>query len=348
MKKVAILLALMVWTSSCKRDYSENNTPMERGTKLVRAVDLDMLTTTAKIKASGTIASDREVNLSFKIGGVVQYLRYDEGDDIPKGGVLARLDLSEIDAQVNSAQNAYDKSVRDLERATGLYRDTVGTLEQKQNAETAKEVAASNLKVANFNRRYAQVVSPVRGKVLKRYIEQGELVSPGQPIYRVAGIGKGQPQLLRFGLSDRSIVKVTLGIPASVHFDALPGTEFSGKITEVAQGANPKTGLFEVEVTLDSFDERIKNGFIGKVTLFPALGNDLYQIPMDALVEGSAMVASVFYTTNDQTVQRAEVAIRSIEDGYFTITSDQLPKGCKLITAGAPFLKHNDTINILQ
>lgn len=342
------MIVLMAWVISCKKDYTEQTKIEENLTKQVRAVNLDVLTAAPKIKASGTIASDREVTLSFKIGGVVQYLRYDEGDDIPKGAVLARLDLSEINAQVNSAKNAYDKSVRDLERATGLYRDTVGTLEQKQNAETAKEIAASNLQVANFNRRYSQVVTPVRGKVLKRYVERGELVSPGQPIYKVAGIGKGQAQLLRFGLPDRSIVNVDLDVPAAITFDALPNLEFPGKITEVAQEANPRTGLFEVEVTLDRFDGRIKNGFIGKVVLFPSIGNDMYQIPMDALVEGNDMVASVFYTTNDKIVQRAKVVVRSIEDGYFTVTSDQLPKGSRLITSGAPFLKHNDTINIVQ
>ncbi len=62
-----------------------------------------------------------------------------KGVSVKGGKVLAELDLAEIKAQVNQAHIGLEKAKRDLLRAENLYRDSVATLEQYQNAESAFE-----------------------------------------------------------------------------------------------------------------------------------------------------------------------------------------------------------------
>lgn len=342
-----ILLTTLAFLS-CKKEYNRVDSVAKRNYKNVTVEKLENLQRVQPVIATGTLLSKEEITLSFKIGGIVANLNVEEGNSIKRGQRLGSLDLTEINAQVIGAKNSYDKSVRDLERATNLYRDTVGTLEQKQNAETAAEIARSNLNIAQFNQRFAVLNTPITGKVLKRFVEKGELVSPGQPIYRVGSSQTNGSKIVRLGLSDRDIVKIVMGDKAKVYFDAFEKMEFESRVTEISESSNPRTGLFEVELTLSDLVPELKNGFIGKVEIYPSNKNPLLSIPMDALVEGYEKAASIYYTQDDQTLKKAKVDVVEIKGDYFTATLSQLPADAKIITRGAPFLKANDSINIVQ
>src|SRR5439155_922199 len=99
--------------------------------------------------------------------------------------------LSEIDAGVTRARSAAEKGDRDVARARRLYADSVATLEQVQNTETARDVAGAELETALFNRRYAVIVAPAAGVILRRSAEPGELVQPGTPIRTLGSRTRG-------------------------------------------------------------------------------------------------------------------------------------------------------------
>ncbi|MGB5818442.1 MAG: efflux RND transporter periplasmic adaptor subunit [Saonia sp.] len=348
MKKAIFLVGMLSLVFSCKQEFGKAAEAKKNTAKKVRVTDLNDQGSTDLIIATGTLASKEEVILSFKTGGIVNRLNFEEGNKVKKGERLASLNLSEIDAQLKSAQNAYDKSVRDYERATQLYKDTVGTLEQQQNAETGRDIAKSNLEIANFNRRYSLIKAPVKGTVLKRFVEEGQLVSPGQPIFLVGSSDTKGAQIIKIGLTDKDVVKVNLKDTASIVFDAFPKTGYQGKVTEIAQAANAKTGLYDVEVNLGDYHPELKNGFVGRLQIMPQAGDTVLKIPMNALVEGKNRSATIFYTLDLKTVKAEKVEILELKDNHFTIKSDALPSYAKVINEGAPFLRVNDSIQILR
>src|SRR3954468_23264389 len=96
------------------------------------AVKVQPVTTTQYapvLKYSGSMASTSEARLSFKIGGIVSKIYVKEGDHVAKGQLLATLNLTEINAQVQQASQGVEKGQRDANRAQHLYNDTVATLE---------------------------------------------------------------------------------------------------------------------------------------------------------------------------------------------------------------------------
>ncbi|MEM9831283.1 MAG: efflux RND transporter periplasmic adaptor subunit [Bacteroidota bacterium] len=333
--------------ASCKQEYAQQSESTLTTTKRVVVQELVPDAEPITLVASGVLASESEMNLSFKVGGIVQSVLVREGQSVQRGQLLARLDLAEINAQVSQARTALKKAERDWQRAESLYRDTVTTLEQKQNAETAYEVAQANLEIAEFNQRYATVVAPVKGKILKKMVEPSELVSPGQPLFVLGSSGRQGAQVIKIGLADQDIVQVALGDSARLSFDAFPQRAYPARVTEVAEAANPATGTFEVELTLDAqYYPELKNGFVGKVALYPSLTPAHIKIPMAALVEGDQRQATVFVSTDRQTVKRQKLPVSSIHSDYFIVTEDVVQPSTWVVLDGNAYLNDLDSIII--
>jgi multidrug efflux pump subunit AcrA (membrane-fusion protein) len=141
---------------------------------------------------------------------------------------------------------------------------------------------------------------------------------------------------------------VTLNDSATIVFDAFAKTEYKGTVTEIGVMANPRTGLFEVEIILDDFKEEIKNGFIGKIKIYPKSALKTYKIPMDALVEGNDKQAIIFYTTDNHIAKRTSVKIEQFRNNHFSVSTSELSKDAIIIIDGASFLKDNDSIKIVK
>lgn len=345
---VFTLTAAVFLTVSCKQTYVEQEAAASRKAKLVKAIKLKETTEASSITASGVLASQKEITFSFKIGGIINHLRADQGARVRKGQILAELDPAEINAQVVQAQNAYDMAQRDLARADALYTDTAATLEQKQNAQTAVYVAKAALDVAEFNLRYSKITSPIDGKVLRKMAEEGELVGPGQPIYEVGSMGAKGTQVIRIGVADRSIVKIGLNDSAIVTFDAMPDGVFPASVSEIAEEANPFTGTFDVELTLKNYEPDLKNGFVGYVEVFPSISFPHYKVPMTALIEGDKKKATVFTSSDQRTVRRKTMSVVEIRNDHFTVLSSHFDESEWLVMEGGSYLNEGDSITIIK
>lgn len=259
---------------------------------MVKVMQVSPSTKPLPVHATGTVASSSEIKLSFKIPGIVSAMYVEEGQKVRKGQVLARINPTEINAQVRQAEIALEKAERDLVRAEALYKDTVITLEQLQNLQSARDAAGTQVEIAGYNRDNAVIVSNVNGRVLKRFADKGEMVGAGVPVLYVAS-GRGQ-QIIRSSLADRDVVKVALGDPATVFFDAWPGVRFEAEVSEIAATADPRTGAFDVELLLKPDEHKLLNGFVGRLDVFPKNQSPYLAIPIDAVVDADEDRISVY------------------------------------------------------
>ncbi|HKH94707.1 MAG TPA: efflux RND transporter periplasmic adaptor subunit [Gemmatimonadaceae bacterium] len=292
--------------------------------------------------AAGVVAAHDEFPLAFKIGGVVASVSVREGDLVRAGQTLAQLDLREIDAQVARARSAVAKAERDHARAKALHADSLAPLAQLQDAATALELARADLQTAAVNRRYATVVAPSAGRVLRRTAEPGQTLSSGAPVLVVGGTTGGT--VLRVGLADRDVVRVRVGSPATVRLDAFPGRVITGHVRQIAGAATPGTGTYAVEVALDDATG-LSAGLIGSASIVAAGRGSLPTVPVDALLEADGDRASVFVVAGDRarrravrvaTVQGDRVAVREGLDGVSSV-----------VVTGAPYLTDGATVRVL-
>ncbi len=295
-----------------------------------------------RIRTAGKLASKSESKLSFKTGGIIQKIMVDEGQSVRKDQLLAQLNLEEINSRVSQAELAMNKSERDYERAGNLYRDSVVTLEQFENAGTALEVARSNANIANFNLQYSTIRAPANGKILKRIAESNEIIAPGHPVFLFASTGSDW--VVRVNLTDRDIVRVGMRDSAHVRFDAYPGEIFSGLISEIGTSADPYTGTYEVEIQISRRPEKLVSGFIAKVDIFPESLEKYMVIPVESLIDGAGMTGYVMVLV-DQQPQRRKIQIHAVND-HGIVVQEGLSPGDELIIEGAQYIKTGSRIKV--
>lgn len=297
------------------------------------------------IHTSGKISATTEAKLSFKIGGIIQKIFVREGQFVRKGTLLAQLDQSEIDANVEQAKNGFDKATRDFNRVQNLYNEKVVTLEQFQNAETGLNIARSNLQIAEFNQKHTKIYAPANGKILKKLSEENELTNAGYPLFFFGSENAGW--ILRVGVTDRDILKITIGDSATVVLDAYSNVKFDARVTEVGQSANPYNGTYEVEITLDSENYKIISGFIAKANIYPSLAADYYLVPIESINEADKTSGFVYSPEENNSVRKMLVTLGPIINGRVAVTSG-LDGVKKVITSGSEYLTKESLIKVVN
>lgn len=340
----AMMILPMLILAACGRD-AKAEAPRGPDAVAVRTAPVTREWVTRPVEATGTLHSKDEIQLSFKIGGIVAQVLVAEGQQVRRGQPLATLDLREVDAQVAAARSGVDKAERDLARAEALYADSVATLAQVQDARTGADVARSGLQAAAFNRRYATIVAPADGVVLRRLAEGGELVSPGAPVVVLGSSERGQ--VLRVGVADRDAVRLKPGDAATVRFDAFPGEAFAGSVREVAPAADPRTGTYQVEVTVSGGGRPLANGLVGRVEILPAAGTEMALVPIQAVLEADGTEATVYTLAADgRTARRLPVTVGFIA-GERVAVSGGLDGVGSVVTDGAAYLGDGAAVKVV-
>jgi RND family efflux transporter MFP subunit len=335
--------------AGCGRATSPETAPPAESATPVRAAPVESVAITNDVRSVGLLAPRDEFRLSFKVGGVVDEIAVDAGDPVRRGQQLAVIKQAEVGAAVAQAAEAAEMARRDLERGRRLRADEVATEEQVQDLTTAYNVARSNLDAARFNARFARIEAPADGVVLQRLAEENELVQAGQPVLVIGATGAGW--VVRTSLADRDVVRVNVGDPAGVTFDAFPGRRFEGRVTRVGSSADPLTGTFEIEVDVEPDGARFARGLVAKVSLpiddlDGAAGQTV--VPVSAIVEADGDSATVYVLDAAQGVaRRKQVTVGPIV-GHRVVVVAGLAEGEQVITDGAAWLTDGRPVRVVD
>jgi multidrug efflux pump subunit AcrA (membrane-fusion protein) len=151
------LLAITALGAGCRHEQARKTIDNGPETIPVRVMSVQSARVQPVVEATGLLTTENEARYGFKIGGVIDRIWVDEGQAFRKGQRLAALKITEIGAQREQAEIGLDKARRDYGRVANLYRDSVATLEQLQNAKTALDLAQRSVSVVAFNQQYAYI-----------------------------------------------------------------------------------------------------------------------------------------------------------------------------------------------
>lgn len=297
------------------------------------------------IRATGRMQLRDEFRLSFKQGGVIERVMVRDGDRVRRGEVLARLNPSEINAMKEQADLALEKAVRDFERAERLYSDNVATLEQYQNAATARDLAIRQKEIAGFNLKHSVIRAPADGLILKVISKEGEITGAGMPV--VAFASAKSNWVIRAAVADREITGIRPGNIAFVVPDAFPDT-IRARLIAVPAMADPYTGTFETEAELINAPSELISGMIGEISIFSDNEQPVLRIPFDALTNISGDRARVWIPVDNSYVKFAGVLILNVDKDYAMVLSEELVAGDRVITKGAHDLGSGSRIVIIK
>ncbi len=240
-------------------------------TVLVRSVNTDKRVVKKTVSALGQVKATQEASISFPVGGPISSIEVSEGDELVTGAFIAALNNPETKYAVQAAKDSRDMALRDKDLFVEKYsgdKNLIGGVEQyaiqaRKLDEYISQTEAnyqSSLKTSYKQFLYA----PFEGAVVAVYKTTGEVVSPGEPVVKIAT--KDKFFEVTVDQEDYGLLKVNQVV--DVKLDAYAGTSFNGEVMELPQYANGTANpTFTVKISVKDTEEQILLGMTGNARI---------------------------------------------------------------------------------
>lgn len=343
----------------CGQEVVEVKTPP----RPVRSQRVLPISTTEPIALAGVARAGVESRLSFRVGGTVETVAVELGDQVQPGQVLARLDPADYELKLEEAEATLAQAAAATRQADSDY-DRVRTLYENNNAakseldakralaESARaQLEAGQKRVEQARRQltYTVLRAAIAGSIADVAIEPNENVGVGQNVFLLTG--GARPEVV-VDVPEMSISAVSKGLPVRVTFDALPDQIFSGRVSEVGVAVTGAASTYAVTAEIEDGVAEIRSGMAAEVVFEllrgPTAGR--LAVPLVAVGEdGDGRFVFVVERRGDGTgvVRRRSVVTGELLGGDGIEVREGLEVGEEVVTAGVRRLVDAMEIKVL-
>jgi RND family efflux transporter MFP subunit len=315
---------------------------------------------------SGVARAGVESKISFKVGGTVQRLAVEVGDEVRAGQVIAELDATDYrlraeDARASLAQaQAQERNASsEYERVRSLYENRNASKQDLDAARAAHESAEasvasiqSRLELSQRQLAYCRLAAPIAGSIASLDVELNENVRAGQTVCLLTSDSDAEVEVAIPGVL---IAQISEGDAVSVGFDALPGRTVPATVTEVGVAATGTATTFPVTVRLDVSDDAIRPGMAAEVTFAFGGGDDRSRTIVKTVAVGEDRVGRFVWivvpgeagVAGEGVVRRREVTIGELSGDGIEIV-EGLADGEYVVTAGVSKLTDGQRVRFSQ
>ncbi|MFC4292741.1 efflux RND transporter periplasmic adaptor subunit [Sphingorhabdus arenilitoris] len=270
------------------------------------------------IEAAGSVRHRRETPLGFTTAGKVSVVRYDVGDYIKRGALVAALDTTNVEGDLNVARAEQERANAEFGRVAQLYKDGWITKGRYEAADATRKAAEARVAQAGFATGTSRIYAPSSGVVLSRFAQPGQVIAAGSPAILMGQDDEGFD--FRVAVVNSDAAKLRPGIAAMISLDGQDADPFQATISEIEGRADAATGAFIIHFRLPA-KSGIRSGQIGKAAIkLPAADDGSLQIPASALFAvrtGEGLVYVVDPKSN--IVQTRNVTIGALTDGFVMV-----------------------------
>ncbi len=337
--KISIIIGCIIGLLSCQN--KPTNDALSDKIK-VKTERVKKINTSFPIHSSGKLASQQEVKLSFKTGGIIKKIYVTDGQQVKKGDLLAQLDLTEIQAKYNKAQAMLNKTQRDFKRIEALYQDSVATLENYQDAKTALTLSKADMQTATFNLNHSKIMAPANGRILNIIVESNELTAPGHPIILFGSTNTNW--IVKTSITDKDAAKLSIHDSCTIQFDAYPQKKITGRVALIPSATDHYTSTLDIEVMLNHPPPSFISGLIATIDIYPSTNKEYLKIPVDAMIEAVGNTGFIYEVVNQKPVKR-KIHIEDIR-GKYVFTTKGIHADAEIITSGAHYIDEKKEIEI--
>lgn len=302
---------------------------------------------------TGTTQAHRQVDVRAQIGGILQSRNYIEGEQIAKGAPLFTIDnrpymaaLKEAQATQAAAQATLNSAQRDWARINTLFGKGVASVKDRDDAQSALEVAQAAVKIAEakviaaqINVDYTRINAPIAGIVGRRSVAAGNLINVGDKLAQIEAIDPIQVVLTTSADNPYARTSALNPTPAeTVPAELLAGQDFSTPITGVlnfrAVSVDANTNSITLRGVFPNAAGTIKPNEFVRVRLAVAKLPEALVIPPTALTSGIRPGSfAVYVVAADHKISLTPVELGPVSDQGQVITSG-LTAGEHIVTDG--------------
>jgi membrane fusion protein (multidrug efflux system) len=215
-----------------------------------------------RLTAVGSVSAVQGAVVSAELAGVVSQINFENGGEAKKGEVLMKLDASQEEALLRSAEAEAQLAKTDLERARDLAIKKVVSSAELDSAQSKFRRMNAVVDQMRSNIAKKTVTAPFDGQLGIRQVNVGQMINAGQ---QVVGLTVLDPVYVDFALPDQYLSKLAKDLEVTVRSDAFPGRLFKGKLTAINSMVDPVTRNVPLQATLANPDHALHPGMFAKV-----------------------------------------------------------------------------------
>jgi HlyD family secretion protein len=266
------------------------------------------------VQATGTLEAWTTVQVGTQVSGTVQALYADFNHIVKKGQVIARLDPSLLQTQIEQQEANVTRAEADLERLRVGLQDAKVKLARAQELEKrqliprteleASEMAVksqeasirsseagltqakANLNQAKVNLGHTVITAPIDGIVISRNVDEGQTVaaSMNAPVLYLLAADLTKMKV-KASIDEAEIGKIRPGQRVTFRVDAFPTGQFEGTVLQVQLSPVVTQNVVTYAVVIDvpNPDMRLKPGMTANVNVEIARRDNVLRVPAGAL-----------------------------------------------------------------
>lgn len=295
----------------------------------VKAAEVEKGHIEAAYTITGALVPAQAADISAQMTGKVSQVNVAAGDTVTAGQVLARLDDTQLSAQLNQAQATYQGSVNTqkqakinldnaaaaLQRTKALYAEGAVAKVQLDNDQKAYDLAKSQYdssvssgvsgakaSVDNISAQVSNSIikSPIPGIVVSENITAGETATVGSPLITVADLSSLK---LKGTISQAALPYIKKGDPVDLFIDIYPDKTFKGTVSDIGAMSVSTGAYFPIEISMQNTDN-LASGISAHAEI-KAKGMERLIVPASAVVDNNG--ESYLYVIEDGVAKKTTV-----------------------------------------
>ena len=215
-----------------------------------------------RLSAVGSVSAAQGAVVSTELAGVVSEISFENGGEAKKGDVLMKLDTSQEEALLRSAEAEAQLARSDLERSRDLAIKKVVSSAELDSAQSKFTRLNAVVDQMRSNMTKKTVVAPFDGQLGIRQVNVGQMINAGQQVVALTSLDS---VYVDFALPEQNLSKLNKDLEVQVRVDAIAGREFKGKLTAINSMLDPVTRNVPLQATLQNPDHALHPGMFAKV-----------------------------------------------------------------------------------
>jgi RND family efflux transporter MFP subunit len=237
------------------------------------------------IYATGQVEPTVMVPIAPRSGGRLIALEADEGQNVRRGQVLARIESVELQRSVDEAQARARQAQIQVDRTRTLVAQQFVSAAELDRVSNDLDAARAALARAQAMQDYNLLTAPADGLVLRRDGERGQFIAPGQTVFTLSCCA---PLRVSAEVDEEDIARVQVGQAVSLRSEALPQRLFDGEVAAITPKGDPVARSYRVRIRFRSDDtalQGLRPGMTMDANILIGRREQALLIPTRALVQ---------------------------------------------------------------
>jgi membrane fusion protein, multidrug efflux system len=260
---IALLVTICVFAFGIKalQIGKMMSTPQTMPPTTVSSVSVKEEDWAPRLTAVGSVSAVQGAVVSAELAGVVSEINFENGGEAKKGEVLMKLDASQEEALLRSAEAEAQLAQTDLERSRDLAMKKVVSSAELDSAQSKFRRLNAVVDQVRSSIAKKTLIAPFDGQLGIRQVNVGQMINAGQQVVPLTSL---DPVFADFALPQQYLGQLTPGLEVHVTTDAIPGRVFNGKLTAINSMVDSSTRNITLQATLDNSDHALRPGMFAK------------------------------------------------------------------------------------